>query len=40
MLEQTLSKMHILKLHGMAEALTEQNQNAIYTELAFNERLA
>jgi DNA replication protein DnaC len=39
MLEQTLSKMNILKLHGMAEALTEQNQNAIYTELAFNERL-
>jgi len=38
-MEQTLSKMHILKLHGMAEALTEQNQNAMYTELAFNERL-
>lgn len=38
-LEQTLSKMHTLKLHGMAEALTEQNQNAMYTELAFNERL-
>ena len=39
MLEQTLSKMNILKLHGMAEAWTEQNQNAMYTELAFNERL-
>lgn len=39
MLEQTLSKMNTLKLHGMAEALTEQNQNAMYTELAFNERL-
>lgn len=38
-LEQTLSKMHTLKLHGMAEALTEQNQNALYTELAFHERL-
>jgi DNA replication protein DnaC len=38
-LEQTLSKMHTLKLHGMAEGLTEQNQNAMYTELAFNERL-
>ena len=38
-LEQTLSKMHILKLHGMADALTEQNQNTMYTELAFNERL-
>lgn len=40
MLEQTLSKMNILKLHGMAEAFTEQNQNIIYSELAFNERLA
>ena len=39
MLEQTLSKMNILKLHGMVEALVEQNQNAMYTELAFNERL-
>lgn len=38
-LEQTLSKMHTLKLHGMAEALTEQNQNALYAELAFHERL-
>jgi DNA replication protein DnaC len=38
-LEQTLSKMHTLKLHGMVEALTEQNRNALYTELAFNERL-
>lgn len=38
-LEQTLSKIHILKLHGMAEALSEQNQNVMYTELAFNERL-
>ncbi len=38
-LEQTLSKMHTLKLHGMAESLTEQNQNAMYSELAFNERL-
>jgi len=38
-LEQTFSKMHSLKLHGMVEALTEQNQNAMYTELAFNERL-
>lgn len=38
-LEQTLSKMHILKLHGMAEALTEQNQSTMYTELAFNDRL-
>lgn len=38
-LEQTLSKMHTLKLHGMAEALTEQNQSTMYTELAFNDRL-
>ena len=38
-LEQTLTKMNTLKLHGMVEALTEQNQNAMYMELAFNERL-
>jgi DNA replication protein DnaC len=31
--------MNALKLHGMAEALTEQNQNTMYTELSFNDRL-
>ena len=39
MLEQTLSRLNALKLHGIAEALTEQNQNAMYTELSFTERL-
>ena len=39
MLEHTLSKLNILKLHGMAEGLTEQNQSAMYTELPFNDRL-
>jgi DNA replication protein DnaC len=39
MQEQTLSRLNLLKLHGMVEALTEQNQNAMYTELAFTERL-
>lgn len=38
-LEQTLSKLNALKLHGMAEGVTEQNQSAMYTELPFNERL-
>lgn len=38
-MEQTLAKMNALKLHGMAEALAEQNQSTLYTELAFNERL-
>lgn len=39
MLEHTLSKLNILKLHGMAEGLTEQNQSAMYAELPFNDRL-
>jgi DNA replication protein DnaC len=39
MLEHTLSKLNILKLHGMAEGFTEQNQSAMYTELPFNDRL-
>ena len=39
MLEKTLSQLNALKLHGMAEALTEQNRNTIYAELPFTERL-
>jgi DNA replication protein DnaC len=39
MLEHALSKLNILKLHGMAEGLTEQNQSAMYTELPFTDRL-
>jgi len=39
MLEMTLGKLNQLKLSGMAEALTEQTQSAIYTGLSFEERL-
>jgi DNA replication protein DnaC len=39
MLEVTLSKLHQMKLSGMAEALTEQNQSAMYSDLPFEERL-
>lgn len=38
-LETTLNKLHHLKLSGMAEALVEQHQSALYAELAFEERL-
>lgn len=39
MLEMTLGKLNQLKLHGMAEALTEQTQATMYTSLSFEERL-
>ena len=39
MLEATLDQLHRLKLFGMAEALSEQAQSAIYTGLSFEERL-
>lgn len=39
MFEQTLARLNALKLHGMAEALTEQNQSVLYAELPFTERL-
>jgi DNA replication protein DnaC len=39
MLEMTLDKLNHLKLSGMAEALTEQAQSAMYGELSFEERL-
>jgi len=39
MLETTLTKLNQMKLSGMAEALTEQNQSAMYSELSFEERL-
>lgn len=38
-LETTLTKLNQLKLSGMAEALTEQTQGTIYTNLSFEERL-
>jgi len=39
MLEATLAKLNQLKLHGLAEALVEQNQSSQYGELSFEERL-
>lgn len=39
MIETTLAKLNQLKLSGMAEALTEQAQGAIYAGLSFEERL-
>lgn len=39
MLEMTLGKLQQLKLTGMAEALGEQAQSTLYTELPFEERL-
>lgn len=39
MLETTLNKLHQMKLSGMAEALAEQNQSAMYSDLSFEERV-
>jgi DNA replication protein DnaC len=39
MQETTLNKLHQMKLSGMAEALAEQSQSAMYSNLAFEERL-
>lgn len=39
MLEATLAKLNQLKLHGLAEALVEQNQSSQYGDLSFEERL-
>jgi DNA replication protein DnaC len=39
MWEMTLNKLQQMKLSGMAEALAEQNQSAMYSDLAFDERL-
>ena len=39
MVEMTLGKLNQLKLHGMAEALTEQMQATMYSTLSFEERL-
>jgi len=39
MLEMTLSKLHQMKLSGVAEALVEQSQSAMYSNLPFEERL-
>lgn len=39
MLETTIAKLQQLKLHGLAEALTEQCQSTTYSSLAFEGRL-
>lgn len=39
MLEETLARLHQMKLHGIAEAVIEQNQNTMYGDLSFEERL-
>ena len=39
MLEATLSKLSSMKLSGMVEALVEQTQGAIYSDLPFEDRL-
>lgn len=36
--EQTISKLHSLKLSGMAQAFLEQLQSTLYNELSFEER--
>ncbi|MGI9142353.1 MAG: IS21-like element helper ATPase IstB [Fluviibacter phosphoraccumulans] len=40
LLEQTMSRMHALRLPGMAQALEEQYRNAAIADLGFDERLA
>lgn len=40
LLEQTMSRMHELRLPGMAQALEEQYRNAALSDLGFDERLA
>jgi DNA replication protein DnaC len=39
MQEQTIAKLHSLKLSGMAQALQEQLEGTLYNELCFEERL-
>jgi len=39
MLETTISKLNTMKLSGMVEALVEQTQSVIYSDLPFEDRL-
>ncbi len=39
MIESTVEKLILMKLHGMAEAVQEQMKNRAYKELSFEERL-
>ena len=38
--QQTLEKLHTLRLHGMAEAFRAQSEQTGITELSFEERFA
>lgn len=38
-IEQTIDKLNQMKLHGMTEALEQQNKTANITELSFDERM-
>ena len=38
--QQTLEKLHALRLHGMAEAFRAQSEQTRITELSFEERFA
>jgi hypothetical protein len=40
MIEATMEKLLLMKLHGMAEGLREQMNNPEYKDLSFEERLA
>ncbi len=39
-INQTIDKLHEMRLTGMAEALTEQLNNPDHSELSFEERIA
>jgi len=39
MIEATVEKLIMMKLHGMAEAVQEQMKNRVYKDLSFEERL-
>lgn len=39
MIEATLQKLTLMKLHGLAEGIQEQIQTSAYKELSFEERL-
>jgi len=38
MIEATIEKLSMMKLHGMAEGITEQMHNPAYRDLSFEER--
>lgn len=40
LIEQTLEKMHAMKLTAMAEAIDQQRQASQYSDLGFDERLS